>query len=71
MAANTTRKTVRVGVFIPTDCQLLDMACVDIFGSMSHEYLTLLGDLAPGPIVNLAPSVQIFCASPSQLPFIH
>jgi hypothetical protein len=61
MATTESRKTVRIGVFIPTDCQLLDMACVDILGTMSHEYMSLIGDLAPAPIVNLAPKVQIFC----------
>lgn len=52
-------KPIRIGVFIPTECQLLDMACVDILGTMSHEYLSLLGDIAPAPIVQLAPSVKI------------
>lgn len=70
MAPKDTRKTVRIGVFIPTDCQLLDMACVDVFGTMSYEYISMLGDLAPAPIVNLAPSVQIFCKSP-RAPFSH
>jgi hypothetical protein len=63
MAPKDSRKTIRIGVFIPTDCQLLDMACVDVFGTMSYEYISLLGDSAPAPIVNLAPSVQIFCES--------
>ncbi|KAK4097914.1 hypothetical protein N658DRAFT_433061 [Parathielavia hyrcaniae] len=57
--ATTTRKTIRIGVFIPTECQLLDFACVDILGCMSHEYLTLAKDLAPGPIVGLAPNLRI------------
>jgi hypothetical protein len=64
MTATDSRPIVRVGVFIPADCQLLDMACVDILGTMSHEYFTILGDAAPGPIANLAPSVQIFCNPP-------
>ena len=64
MAAKDSRKTIRIGVFIPADCQLLDMACIDIFGTMSHEYFSMLGDMAPAPIVNLAPSVQIFCEHP-------
>ncbi|OTA92058.1 hypothetical protein M434DRAFT_12679 [Hypoxylon sp. CO27-5] len=32
------RHTVRVGVFIPTDCQVLDAASVDIMGTMSYEW---------------------------------
>ncbi|KAI0120297.1 ThiJ/PfpI family protein [Hypoxylon sp. NC0597] len=31
------RHTVRIGVFIPTDCQVLDAASVDIMGTMSYE----------------------------------
>lgn len=68
MAPKDSRKTVRIGVFIPTDCQLLDMACVDVFGTMSYEYISMLGDTAPTPIVNLAPSVQIFCMPPPAPP---
>lgn len=53
--------TVRIGVFIPTECQLLDQACVDVFGSMSHEYLKGLTGYFPKilPIVDLAPTVDI------------
>lgn len=64
MTATDSRPTIRVGVFIPKECQLLDMACVDVFGTMSHEYFTILGDGVPGPIANLAPSVKIFCNTP-------
>ncbi|KAH6853387.1 class I glutamine amidotransferase-like protein [Chaetomium sp. MPI-CAGE-AT-0009] len=66
MTATDSRPTIRVGVFIPTDCQLLDMASVDILGSMSHEYFTVVGDSVPGPIANLAPSVKIFYISTVQ-----
>ncbi|KAH6634046.1 class I glutamine amidotransferase-like protein [Chaetomium sp. MPI-SDFR-AT-0129] len=59
MAVIESRPKIRIGVFIPTDCQLLDMACVDIFGTMSYEYLTIVKDLVPGPLMNLAPSVEI------------
>lgn len=65
MAATNPRKTIRIGVFVPTDCQLLDAACVDIFGTMSHEYLSQIKQFTPAPIVDLAPSVQISCASTS------
>lgn len=54
------RKTVRIGVYLPSGSQLLDLACVDIFGTISYEYLSNLGDLSPPPIVNLAPSIKIF-----------
>ncbi|KAF9075687.1 ThiJ/PfpI family protein [Rhodocollybia butyracea] len=38
---------VRIGVFIPTECQLLDQACIDIFGSMSRQYMDLIKTLHP------------------------
>ncbi|EAQ93649.1 hypothetical protein CHGG_01884 [Chaetomium globosum CBS 148.51] len=66
MTATDSRPTIRVGVFIPKECQLLDMACVDVFGTMSHEYFTILGDGVPSPIANLAPSVKIFYISTVQ-----
>ncbi|KAL2184571.1 hypothetical protein L209DRAFT_774548 [Thermothelomyces heterothallicus CBS 203.75] len=66
MKSTDSRETIRIGVFIPTECQLLDMACVDVFGTMSHEYFALLGDMVPAPIANLAPSVQIFYISTVQ-----
>ncbi|KAI1420618.1 class I glutamine amidotransferase-like protein [Xylaria sp. FL1777] len=53
------RRVIRIGVFIPTDCQLLDAAGVDIFGSMSYEYLSLLGAMTPQVVLDSAPSVQI------------
>jgi hypothetical protein len=61
MVPPISRKTVHIGVFIPTEAQLLDMACVDIFGSMSHEYLSQLPQLVPEALRNLAPCVQISC----------
>jgi hypothetical protein len=68
MTVTDSRQTIRIGVFIPADCQLLDMACVDILATMSHEYLTLVGDGIPTPIVNLAPNVQISCKPTSFTP---
>ncbi|ETS88031.1 hypothetical protein PFICI_01859 [Pestalotiopsis fici W106-1] len=53
------RKTVRLGVFIPTECQLLDASCVDILASMSYEYLSPLTDLMPKVLIDSAPSVSI------------
>ncbi|KAI0385849.1 ThiJ/PfpI family protein [Hypomontagnella monticulosa] len=55
----TGRRTVRIGVFIPTECQLLDAASVDIMGSMSHEYMTMISDFMPKAIVDLAPVIKI------------
>lgn len=55
------RHKVRIGVFIPLGAQLLDTACIDIFGCMSYEYMSLLADTLPSAIVNLAPSVSIYC----------
>ncbi|KAK1835631.1 class I glutamine amidotransferase-like protein [Podospora conica] len=58
MTASAPRDTVRVGVFIPQTVQLLDLACVDIIGTMSYEYLSVLR-LVPAAMYNLAPSVKI------------
>ncbi|KAJ6546934.1 ThiJ/PfpI family protein [Mycena capillaripes] len=58
MSSDTKSKPVRIGVFIPGDTQLLDMACVDIFASMSKEYLSLL-PMIPRHMVDIAPSVHI------------
>ncbi|KAL2198961.1 class I glutamine amidotransferase-like protein [Corynascus similis CBS 632.67] len=59
MTATDSRETIRIGVFIPAGCQLLDMACVDVLGTMSHEYFTVVADMVPGPIAKLAPNVKI------------
>lgn len=61
MTASETRKTIRIGVFLLPDTQFLDLACVDVLGSMSYEYMTLVKDLVPFPILNIAPSIQISC----------
>ncbi|GKT48333.1 uncharacterized protein ColSpa_08514 [Colletotrichum spaethianum] len=55
----TNNKTVKIGVFIPFECQLLDMACIDVFAMMSKEYLGGL-PMLPKHISALAPSVSIF-----------
>ncbi|KAK7970520.1 ThiJ/PfpI family protein [Apiospora saccharicola] len=44
------KNVFRIGVFIPTECQLLDVACVDIFGTISHEYMSLVAGLVPQAI---------------------
>ncbi|ROT40087.1 hypothetical protein SODALDRAFT_377965 [Sodiomyces alkalinus F11] len=53
-------KVVKVGVYIPAGCQLLDMACVDILHVMSHEYIQAIRSLVPQHMIDLAPNVKIF-----------
>ncbi|RYP24375.1 hypothetical protein DL765_000639 [Monosporascus sp. GIB2] len=57
--ADSKRPTVRVGVFIPSECQLFDAACVDIFGSLSHQYMRAVSALVPKAVIDLAPNVEI------------
>ncbi|KAL8414718.1 hypothetical protein RB594_005796 [Gaeumannomyces avenae] len=61
-----TRPTVRVGVFIPKEAQLLDAACVDILATAGHDYLSLCKGLVPAHIIDLAPTVEVLYVS--QLP---
>ncbi|KAI1461635.1 ThiJ/PfpI family protein [Annulohypoxylon moriforme] len=56
---DSARHTVRIGVFIPTDCQVLDAAAVDIMGSLSYEYMSMVASMLPKTFLALAPSVQI------------
>lgn len=58
---SSNHKVVRIGVFIPYPAQLLDVACIDIIASMSREYFAMVGDMVPPAILELAPSVEIFC----------
>ncbi|KAK7423271.1 hypothetical protein QQX98_001061 [Neonectria punicea] len=61
---------VRIGVFIPSGAQTLDVATVDVLGVMSKEYLSMLG-MVPAHICALAPSVSIlFITTPTQGPEI-
>lgn len=53
---------VKIGVFIPSECQLLDMACVDVLFMMSREYLGGL-PMIPKNIPSSAPSVEIYYIS--------
>ncbi|OLN94200.1 Isonitrile hydratase 4 [Colletotrichum chlorophyti] len=55
----TNNKTVKIGVFVPSECQLLDMACVDVLWMASKEYLGPM-DFLPRHLAELAPSVRIF-----------
>jgi putative intracellular protease/amidase len=50
---------VRIGVFIPGETQVLDIACIDLFHMMSKEYLSVI-PMLPKHIVDIAPSVHIF-----------
>jgi len=59
MGASDGRTTIRIGVFVPADPQLLDIACIDLFASMSYEYLSLLDFMVPATMYELAPSVKI------------
>ncbi|KAI1395470.1 ThiJ/PfpI family protein [Hypoxylon fuscum] len=52
------RHVVKIGVFIPTDCQLLDAASVDIMGTMTD--MTMASRMVPQAVIDLAPSVLIY-----------
>lgn len=54
------RKNLHIGVFIPvpSGAQLLDTACIDVFGVASYEYLSPLS-IVPKDLVSLAPEVKI------------
>ncbi|KAI5861829.1 ThiJ/PfpI family protein [Durotheca rogersii] len=54
-----TRPTVRVGVFIPRKCQMLDAATVDVLGTMDYEYMKMVEGIFPSSVVELAPSVKV------------
>lgn len=70
MVASTPRDTVRVGVFVPNTVQLLDLACVDILGTLSYEYLSVLR-LVPAAISNLGRSCLVIRPMSSQLTLLH
>lgn len=52
------RTKVRIGVFIPSEVQLLDLACADIFAMLGYEYLVALKQL-PASLTDLAPEVSL------------
>ncbi|KAI1810556.1 class I glutamine amidotransferase-like protein [Poronia punctata] len=58
-AASPERKTVRIGVFVPSQCQMLDAAAIDIFGSLGVEYLTMVDGILPPVVIDSAPHVEI------------
>jgi putative intracellular protease/amidase len=51
-------KKIHIGVFIPHGAQTLDVACVDVLGVMSRDYLSHLPFL-PASLVSTAPDVAI------------
>lgn len=58
-------KQVKVGAFVPSNTQLLDLAAVDILGMASKEYLKLIPFL-PQKLRDIAPSVSIFYIAPGK-----
>ncbi|KAF4964287.1 hypothetical protein FSARC_7782 [Fusarium sarcochroum] len=62
-------KQIRIGVFMPLNVQLLDLATVDVLASMSKEYLSLIP--LPAHISELAPSTKItYITSPKLFPHV-
>ncbi|KAI9903787.1 hypothetical protein N3K66_000316 [Trichothecium roseum] len=49
---------VKIGVFLPADTQLLDMACVDVYAMMGKDYLAPL-TMLPKHISEAAPHVKL------------
>lgn len=63
-------KHLRIGVFIPAGCQLLDMSGIDLFFMLSPEYLTACG--LPAPLVALGiPSTIYYISLPSTGPEVE
>jgi transcriptional regulator GlxA family with amidase domain len=58
-------KQLRIGVFMPSSVQLLDLATVDVLASMSREYLGILP--LPAHISKVAPSTRITYITSSKL----
>jgi hypothetical protein len=57
-------KHLRIGVFIPKGCQLLDMSPIDLFGMLSPKYLEAC--FLPAPLVALGiPSTIHYISVPS------
>lgn len=50
---------IKIGVFIPNEAQTLDVATVDVLGTMSREYLGPLTFL-PANVSAMAPSVTVY-----------
>lgn len=70
LSAAMAAKQVRIGVFIPSGAQALDVATVDVLAVMSKEYLGIL-PMLPAHMAELAPSVTIsYITTPEQGPEI-
>ncbi|KAI7767716.1 hypothetical protein LZL87_001590 [Fusarium oxysporum] len=63
-------KQLRIGVFMPSSVQLLDLATVDVLASRSKEYLHLFP--LPAHISEIAPSTKItYITSPKLFPAVN
>jgi putative intracellular protease/amidase len=51
--------SIRIGVFIPNGAQTLDVACIDVVGSMSHAYFSGMSNMLPRHLIAIAPEVSI------------
>ncbi|KAF4342117.1 glycosyl transferase gt-a type structural fold [Fusarium beomiforme] len=61
---------LRIGVFMPSSVQLLDLATVDVLATMSKEYLGLLP--LPAHVSEIAPSTGIsYITSPKLFPTVN
>lgn len=58
-ASNNDQRTVPIDAIIPSECQLLDAACVDIFGPLRRKYMNTGSSLVPKAVVDLASEVEI------------
>ncbi len=58
-------KQVHIGVFIPHGAQTLDVACADVLGVMSREYLSAV-PFVPASLASAAPEVTVsYITSPT------
>lgn len=59
-------KQVKVGVFVPGECQLLDASCIDVLAMASKEYLDCI-PLLPQHVRDLGTSVSISYIAPGDV----
>jgi putative intracellular protease/amidase len=52
-------KPLKIGVFMPSPTQVLDMACVDIFAMQDPSYLSLL-PILPKHLLSIAPTIHLY-----------
>ncbi|KAI0152620.1 ThiJ/PfpI family protein [Xylariaceae sp. FL1272] len=64
---SASKSKIKLGVYIPGEVQLLDLACVDLFHMMSKEYLQVI-PMLPKHIVDIAPSVDILYITAATTP---